>query len=223
MDPIRDGVFFAAPPPLPRGRHAVAREVVLERQRERLMIAATELIADRGARSIGVREIAEAAGVSRAAFYDCFEDKDDCFQAAYGRFIEVLTLRMVEAIADRRPWGELVREVIGGYLRTLSQDLVVARAFQVEMDALGRWAREQRREALTAMAVVLKERRDAWWPGSEAIPMQAYLGCIYATRQLACDVLDAGGDPASLLDTAAAWVAELLRAPIEVPASGDSL
>lgn len=214
MDRIREGVFFTTPDPLPRGRHAVDRDEARERQRERLMIAATELVADLGARAVGVREISAHAGVSRASFYDCFEDKDACFHAAYDRFIGVLTDRMVAAIAERTDWQRLVRAVIGAYLGTLSDDPVVGRAFQVEMDALGRPARERRRAALTAMAVVIKQRRDEWWPGAEEVPVEAYLACVYATRQLACDRMDDGGDPLDLLDSAARWVAELLERPL---------
>lgn len=214
MESIREGVFFTTPEPLPRGRHAVDRDEARERQRERLMIAATELVAEHGARAVGVREISAHAGVSRAAFYDCFADKDACFHAAYDRFIGVLTERMLAAITEREDWQVLVRDVIGAYLGTLSADPVVGRAFQVEMDTLGRPARERRRGALTAMATLMKEHRDAFWPGAEGVPVEAYLACTYATRQLACDRMDDGGDPLDLLPDAARWVAELLERPL---------
>ena len=91
---IADGAFLADPGVLPRGRHGLTREQVLEVQRERLLIAATELLAAHGYRGFGAGEIAGRAGVSLAAFYDCFENKDACVFAGYDRFIEVLLERM---------------------------------------------------------------------------------------------------------------------------------
>lgn len=81
-------------PDLPRGRHELSRDDVLTAQRERLMIATTELMADSGYQGVGVRQIAKRARISPAAFYECFPDKDACVFAAYGRFIEVLLTRI---------------------------------------------------------------------------------------------------------------------------------
>ena len=44
----------------------------------------------------------------------------------------------------------LVAALLGAYLGTLQQDLVVARAYQVEIDALGPPARARRRDALSS-------------------------------------------------------------------------
>lgn len=56
---ITEGVFFTTPPDLPRGRHELSRDDVLTAQRERLMIATTELMADSGYQGVGVRQIAK--------------------------------------------------------------------------------------------------------------------------------------------------------------------
>ena len=45
---VTDGVFFTMPPVLSRGRHDLSRDDVLAIHRERLMIAATELLASEG-------------------------------------------------------------------------------------------------------------------------------------------------------------------------------
>jgi AcrR family transcriptional regulator len=216
VDSVQQGVFFTTPSDLPKGRHTLAREAVRAAQTERLLISVTELMAAEGYRTIGVREIAARARVSRAAFYECFPDKDACVFAAYDRFIEVLLTQVAVPLTDPTDWDSTVSGVLTAYVDTLASDPVVARAFQVEMDALGRRARDVRREALTSMAALLKQRRDEIWPEQSDIPLDAYTGAIYAIRQLASDALDADDD-AHLLDDLAAraepWIARLLSDP----------
>lgn len=212
---IRENAFFRTPATLPRGRHQLARCEVLSAQRERIMIAATELLATVGYKEIGVREVTSRARVSRAAFYECFPDLDSAFHAAYDRFIGVLVTRLVEAIGDANTWDGTVHAVVSAYLSALQADVVVARAFQVEMDALGRPARDRRREALGLLAATLKDERDRAWPGAESVPLTAYVGAVYMVRQLASDALDAQPRPdlASLADATTHWVAHLLTLP----------
>ena len=204
--PVRDGVFFSLPDALPRGRHKLTREQVAGAQRERLLAAVTELLAAHGYRRFGVVDIANRAGVSLATFYRSFESKDACVFAGYGRFIEVLLTRAaaVELPEDDRP--ALAAALIDAYLGTLQQDLVVARAYQVEIDALGPEARGQRRDALTLFAQGIRARA----PG---LPWSAYIGVVYAVRQLASDALDGAGEPelAALGDDLRAWVGDVFR------------
>ncbi len=69
---VKDGVFFDLPGEAPHlvgttlSREAGARGAA----QERLMIAVTELLAERGYLAVGIRDIASRAGVSRAAFYE---------------------------------------------------------------------------------------------------------------------------------------------------------
>jgi AcrR family transcriptional regulator len=209
---IADGVFFTRPGLLPRGRHDLPPEQVLAAQRQKILIAVTELMAAGGHREFGIREITAQARVSLSAFYQCFADKEECVFAAYDRFIAVVTEQVITAIEGPQDWASTVSAVVGAYLTTLDSDPVVARAFQVEMDAWGRPARERRRAALTAMAELLKQRRDEVWPGAEDVPLSAYLGAIYAVRQMASDRVDAGDQSASSLNAEVQpWIALMLE------------
>lgn len=213
---ITDGVFFSLPATLPRGRHELTREQVLAVQRERLMIAMTELMAERGYERIGIRDVAARAGVSSAAFYECFADKRACVFAAYDRFIGVLLERLAQAAAQRTTWDEWVLAMIRAYLDTLQSDLVVGRAFQVEMDAVGSEARERRRIALNGLADLIRAERERLWSADhDALPQTAYVGVVYAVRQIACDALDRDPRPDlhSLAPELASWVGETLRGP----------
>ena len=213
---VRDGVFFKLPEALPRGRHKLTREQITDAQRERLLVAVTELLAARGYRGFGIGEIATRAGVSLGAFYECFGGMDECVFAGYDRFIEVLLKKMAAIEVRGDDPGRLVAGLLGAYFETLQQDLVVARAYQVEVDALGPSARERRREALTLFATYIRERlaqtTDDGQPPA-GLPWTAYIGVVYAARQLASDALDTAAEPdlTALSSDLEVWVSDLVR------------
>jgi AcrR family transcriptional regulator len=208
---VADGVFFTVPKTLPRGRHNLTPEQVSDAQSERMLAAVTELLAARGYRGFGVGEIASSAGVSLEAFYKCFAGKDACIFAGYDRFIDVLLRRMaaVDARQDDRPTRTAA--LLDAYLGTLQQDLVVARAYQVEIDALGAPARARRRESLHLFANFIREEEAQASPnGRPSLPWSAYIGVVYAARQLASDALDTSEKPdlAALGEDLRIWLSD---------------
>lgn len=215
--PVRDGVFFTLPPPLPRGRHKLPREQVTGAQRERLLAAMTELLAAYGYRGFGPGDVAKRAGVSLAAFYECFENKDACVFAGYDRFIEVLLTRMTAVETAENDRAVLVKVVaLETYLETLRSDLVVARAFQVEIDALGPEARRRRRDSLKLFATFIRDLVARASPDGRPppeLPWTAYIGVVYAARQLAVDALDEAPEPdlAALGEDVGIWLTDLFR------------
>ncbi|HEV3228157.1 MAG TPA: TetR/AcrR family transcriptional regulator [Solirubrobacteraceae bacterium] len=215
IEPVRDGVFFHIPDSLPRGRHDLARKEVIAAQRERLMIALTELMAAKGYAAVTVGAVADRAKISRASFYKCFSDQEACAFAAYDRFIEVL-LADLQAAGGGDDWDEIFGSLIRAYLAALQRDLVVARAFQVEMDAVGARARAHRREALVRFAHYIRAERERVWTGPgapAALPLSAFVGLVYAARQLACDALDAEQEPdlLALAPDLTTWMSMVLR------------
>jgi AcrR family transcriptional regulator len=214
VKPVTDGVFFTLPESLPRGRHGLSREQVHEAQTERLLAATTELLAARGYRGFGIGDIASRAGVSLQAFYRCFESKDACVFAGYDRFITVLLQKMVavEVTPEDRP-GYTAR-LLDAYLATLQEDLVVARAYQMEIDALGPSARARRRDSLTLFAKFIREEdARASDDGQPSQPWSAYIGVVYAARQLASDALDTSAKPdlTALGEDLRIWITDLFR------------
>ncbi|MBA3867333.1 MAG: TetR/AcrR family transcriptional regulator [Solirubrobacterales bacterium] len=65
---------------LPPGA-GVAREAVVQNQRERLYGATVAVVANRGYRATTVADLTDLAGVSRTTFYRYFADKEACFLA----------------------------------------------------------------------------------------------------------------------------------------------
>ncbi len=213
---IRPGVFFTPPPPLPRGRHGLTRDDVVAAQRERLLIAATELLASGGYVGLSAKEICGRAGASLTAFYQCFDTKEDCVFAAYDRFIAVLVDRLLAITDDDEAWEQYIWALVHEYLSVLRSDPVVARAFQVEMDALGGVAREKRREALTSLAQLAYDIFEQRAPSRVTdMPVEAYLTVVYGIRQLASDAIDRGDSSLSTLSLEdEPWLARFMGADI---------
>ncbi|MGB0211857.1 TetR family transcriptional regulator [Algiphilus sp.] len=88
--------------------------------RERLMQAALELVADgRGFGSLGLREVARAAGVVPTAFYRHFRDMEDLGLALVEEGGLTLRRLLREARRDDLPARDIIRHSVGIYVEYL--------------------------------------------------------------------------------------------------------
>src|SRR3954469_9338582 len=140
-------------PALPRGRHAAPREVVRSSQRGRMLAAMAGAVAEKGYGAVAVADVIARAGVSRKTFYEHFENKEECFLAAYDAGVELMLGAIDAAIADAgsEPLS-IARAGTARYLETLAANPAFARTFLVEVlaagpRALGRRARVHARFA----------------------------------------------------------------------------
>lgn len=74
-----------------RPRKPMTQEERSEKSREQILAAALDLFSHRGYGSTGVREIAEAAGVSKGNVYHHFPDKEAIFRELLERYFAVLS------------------------------------------------------------------------------------------------------------------------------------
>ncbi|HEY5054440.1 MAG TPA: TetR/AcrR family transcriptional regulator [Solirubrobacterales bacterium] len=101
---------------LPSGRHKLPREVVEAHQRSRLLAAAAEAVAEHGYAAVSVRHLIERAGVSRATFYQQFDDLQHCIVSACGDASERLIRDISSACASQREWPESVAAAVNAGL-----------------------------------------------------------------------------------------------------------
>jgi AcrR family transcriptional regulator len=97
------------PTPLPRGRHNLPAADVHASQRERLLQAMLESVAERGYAATTVASLAAAARVSPNVFYQSFTDKLDCFLTMCNEQTDGLYEAAV-ASAGAPDWRAAVRE-----------------------------------------------------------------------------------------------------------------
>src|SRR6187402_117268 len=67
----------------PSGIRSLPSDLVRAVQRERLLAAMLRATAQLGYREVSVQDVLDRAGVSRPTFYEHFENKEDCFLAAF--------------------------------------------------------------------------------------------------------------------------------------------
>ena len=97
---------------LPRGRHAISRELIAENQRWRLIGAAAELLAEDGYMGMTSKGVAKRAGVSPSAFYKHFDDLDACLVAAHGMVADLLRDIAGTACTGEGDWPRRLRAAV---------------------------------------------------------------------------------------------------------------
>jgi AcrR family transcriptional regulator len=130
------------PETLPRGRHDLPLQVVRASQRERLLRAMLESVAERGYEATTVPQVVADAKVSRNAFYALFADKTDCFLA----LCDELATEMLDEISvtDETEWVAALRAGVRRYLHWWQEHPAFSRTYFVELPSAGTRAVEQR-------------------------------------------------------------------------------
>ena len=101
---------------LPRGRHGIAPEQVIDHQRQRLLAATAAVFAEQGYASLSVEKVIGRARVSRATFYKLFDDKLDCVLAAHLAAFRRLEDALRASCAQQQPWAEGVTAAVSAGL-----------------------------------------------------------------------------------------------------------
>ncbi|MET0182929.1 MAG: TetR/AcrR family transcriptional regulator [Caulobacterales bacterium] len=122
-----------------------AREAQAEATRRALIGAARELFTERGYHDVGIREVAEKAGVTRGAFYHHFGDKESLFLAVFDDVErEMMARDPKRARAGADAW-EQFRQGIQSYLDAAMRP-DVQRITLIDAPAVFGWARWRKLE-----------------------------------------------------------------------------
>jgi AcrR family transcriptional regulator len=153
---------------LPAGRHKLPRSFVGHNQRMRLVGAMLKALPRHGYPRTTIGHLTEEAGVSRAAFYEQFQSKEECFLVAYDLAGELLCEQVEQAVDAAEEWPGRVRAGVSAALRLLAANPSLARLFAVEVLQAGSTARERQQIRLARFAEALRAGRP---PGDE-LPLE---------------------------------------------------
>jgi AcrR family transcriptional regulator len=122
------------------------RGALVEIQRARILAAMVRESADRGAAGVTVAHVVARAGVSRRTFYEMFEDREDCFVAAFDDALERVRRASKAADDPSGDWVQRLRGAIGVTLASLDADrraglLLIVGSLRAGPHALERRAR----------------------------------------------------------------------------------
>lgn len=133
-------------------------ELIAAVQRERVLAAMLRATNELTYREVTVQDVLERAGVSRPTFYEHFENKEDCFLAAFDAASARLRVHLEVAASAGETWRQSLRAALSALLGFASEDLDAAISLIVDARAACPAALQRRDELLDHFAACLDER-----------------------------------------------------------------
>jgi AcrR family transcriptional regulator len=174
-------------------------------QRNRLVEAMTMVAARYGYGGASVARVVKEAGVSRATFYEHFEDKEACFLAAYREVAERVKRALSHDSSAVRP-----RDVLEGLLQGAEADPAAAQILLVEALAGPAELRVEHERLLDFAEAKVQQYLDEGAHGHLEIPARGLLGGLGGVVAIRVFRNEAGRLGA-LLDDLLAWIESYAR------------
>jgi len=144
---------------LPPGRHLVPRDFVAQNQRERMLLATAELVAERGYQKTTIELIARTARVALSTFYEHYSSKEECFLAAFDETTAAAAAVFEELLDPDQPWTEQISAALEILLEMVVNEPARARLCIVEAQAAGGASLTRYQAMLESVAPKLREGR----------------------------------------------------------------
>jgi AcrR family transcriptional regulator len=168
---------------LPPGRSG-DRDAARREQRERLFAAMVASCAEKGYEATSVEDLLRASGVSRATFYEQFDDKASCFRATE----EEILAGAIAAIAEELGGGERAdvdrpRAALEAFVRVVVDQPAASRMCLVESYAAGTAGIEPVRRAIDWIVLLARDAAEQL-PGRAGMPPELLRGIIGGIYQV---------------------------------------
>jgi AcrR family transcriptional regulator len=160
-----------------------------EPRRQPILEAMIRVVGRKGYSATSVADVVAEAHASRATFYKYFDDKRDCFLAAYELATERILAAALAGCDGGGPWPASARAGLAAIIDLLAGDPALARTAVVEVAAAGDEARRRHWAALGRLARLLDEGRR---PRRPRLPPNTALMTVSGVAALIFDELRAG-------------------------------
>lgn len=161
-----------------------------ELRRQPILEAMIRVVGRKGYRATSVGDVVAEAHASRATFYKYFDDKHDCFLAAYETAIDGILAATLASCERRRPWVERARGGLAAIVDLFARNPELARTAVVEVAAAGEEAQRRRWAAVGKFARLLEDGREP--PPQPRLPANTALMATSGVVGLMFDELQAG-------------------------------
>lgn len=145
---------------MPPGRHLIPSDFVSQNQRERMLLATTELVAERGYQKTTIELIAKTSRVALVTFYEHFASKEECFLAAFDETLAAAQEVFSELVDAEAPWQDRVSTGLELFLEMVEREPARAKLCIVEAQAAGSASLARYQAMLEAIAPKLREGRE---------------------------------------------------------------
>jgi AcrR family transcriptional regulator len=168
---------------LPPGRSG-DRDAARRDQRERLFAAMVARCAEKGYEATSVEDILRTSGVSRATFYEQFDDKASCFRAAEEEILAGAIAAVAEELGDSGgPGDRRGRAALEAFVRVVVDQPAAARMCLVESYAAGSIGIEPVRRAIDWIVLLARDAAEQL-PGRANMPPELLRGIIGGIYQV---------------------------------------
>jgi AcrR family transcriptional regulator len=161
-----------------------------ETRRQLILAAMIRVVGAKGYKDTSVADVIEEAGTSRTTFYKHFEDKHDCFLAAYEMLVEQVFGEVVSKCDGEQPWMSRMTTGLTTIVDRFALDPALARTAVVEVAAAGADARQLHWNAIARFTEYLDAGREL--AGGKELPANISLMSAGAVSGLIFDELLAG-------------------------------
>jgi AcrR family transcriptional regulator len=148
------------------------------------------VVGSKGYKETSVADVIEETPTSRTTFYKYFEDKHDCFLAAYDMLVEQVFAEVVANCDGDQSWLERVETGLSTIVKLFALDPQLARTAVVEVAAAGADARQRHWNAVSRFTAYLEDGREL--AGGRELPENISLMSAGAVSGLIFDELLAG-------------------------------
>lgn len=161
-----------------------------ETRHQLILEAMVRVVGRNGYKATSVADVIEEADVSRTTFYKHFEDKQECFLAAYDLVVERVLAAVVANCDADQPWLERMRVGLATVVEMFALDPELARTAIVEVAAAGADARQRHWDAVTTFTEFLADGEEL--AGDRELPRNIGLMAAGAVSGLIFDELLTG-------------------------------
>jgi AcrR family transcriptional regulator len=151
----------------------VTRATVKEDQRQRILRATGELVAERGYHAVTVELIVKHARVSFKTFYGHFSNKEECFVELFETVMAEARARMEAAVERERgsdsPWAQQVAAALRALFDVFLADPLIARASIVDAPTVGPVMIDRYQQAMSGLTPLLRQGRQLV-PDADELP-----------------------------------------------------
>jgi AcrR family transcriptional regulator len=173
-----------------------------------MLAAMTHVVAERGAPNVTVADIVARSGVSRRTFYEVFQDREECFLAAFNQAVRRTASVVLPAYEESGSWRVRIRAGLTSLLCFIDHERDIGRLMIVESPAGGAGALEHRQGVIAKITAVIDEGRLEAKRGDGLPPLTAE-GVVGGVLSVLHSRL-VGGDGGSLLDLTGALMSMIV-------------
>lgn len=131
-----------------------------ESRRELILAAMIRVVGRKGYKETSVADVIAEAGTTRTTFYKHFDDKHDCFLAAYDRLVERVFDEVLAGCDGEQSWLLRMEKGLATIVELFALDPELARTAVVEVAAAGAEARQRHWNAVARFTEYLEGGRE---------------------------------------------------------------